>query len=217
MAIKKAFLLLGVLIALLSLRPPQAFALSFGLGQCTGKGSICDLNPTSEKPGDPCGADPVHYVYGHAETCVGTQSPCVPACGIVGNGRCCDPNPKNPPKVSPTSEPGKLQPPPCADKNIDPKKGCAHIDTAIGTISTSINDVVMTIFKIILGISGGVAVLLIIGAGYQMMTSQGNPEKVKEARERLTSAIIGLVFILFSVAILQIIGVDILQLPGFTR
>jgi hypothetical protein len=49
------------------------------------------------------------------------------------------------------------------------------------------------------------------------MTSQGNPEKVQAAREQLTSAIVGLLFIIFSLAILTIIGVDILKLPGFTR
>jgi len=47
------------------------------------------------------------------------------------------------------------------------------------------------------------------------MTSQGSPEAVKSATEQLTSAIIGLLFIILSFVILQIIGVNILHIPGF--
>lgn len=190
-----------------------------GPGTCDNKASICDLNWSNPTPGAPCDADPTHYVYGKTGTdiqCFPDKAPCVPTCGLVGNGRCCDPNPKNPPNVGPTNTPGTFKPPPCHG-SIDPKKGCVSIDTAIGNISTDVNDATNNVFRILLGFAGGVAVLLIIAAGYQMMTSQGNPEKVKEARERLTAAIVGLVFIVFSVAVLQIIGVDILQLPGFSR
>jgi hypothetical protein len=45
-----------------------------------------------------------------------------------------------------------------------------------------------------------------------MMTSTGNPEAIQEAKERITSAIVGLLFIIFSLVILQVIGVDILQI-----
>lgn len=49
------------------------------------------------------------------------------------------------------------------------------------------------------------------------MTSQGDHEKVKEAREILTSAIIGLLFLIFSLVILEVIGVDLLHIPGLHR
>lgn len=103
----------------------------------------------------------------------------------------------------------------CAN-SIDPKNniGCNSVNTAIGPINTNVPSLVSTIFTILLGLGGGVAILLIIAAGYQMMVSQGNPEKVKEARERLTSAIVGLLFMIFSATILQIIGVSILNIPG---
>jgi len=42
-----------------------------------------------------------------------------------------------------------------------------------------------------------------------------HPEALKDARDQLISAIIGLIFIIFSLVILQIIGVDILRIPGF--
>jgi len=89
-------------------------------------------------------------------------------------------------------------------------------DTSLGPITISNPSAfVSKIFQILLSISGIVALLLIITSGYQLMMSQGNPEKVKGARERLTAAIVGLLFIIFSVAILQIVGVDILHIPGF--
>jgi hypothetical protein len=47
------------------------------------------------------------------------------------------------------------------------------------------------------------------------MVSQGNPEKIQAAREQLTAAIVGLMFVVFSLVILQVIGYDILRLPGF--
>lgn len=87
--------------------------------------------------------------------------------------------------------------------------------TALGEIETAPEKFIGTLFGIILGLSGGIALLLIIFSGYKLMTSQGNPEKVQGAKETLTSAIVGLLFIIFSLVILQIIGVDLLRIPGF--
>ncbi len=94
---------------------------------------------------------------------------------------------------------------------------CNGIQTGVGLISTDAASFINSIFTIILSISGGIALILIIVSGYQLSLSSGNPEKVKEAQGMLTAAIVGLVFIIFSVAILQIIGVDILGgiLPTF--
>ncbi len=86
--------------------------------------------------------------------------------------------------------------------------------TALGPIPTTVEGFIKSIFGIILSISGGIAVLLIIISGYKLTVSQGNPDKVKEAQEQLTAAIIGLLFVIFSLVILETIGVDILGLPG---
>jgi Co/Zn/Cd efflux system component len=69
----------------------------------------------------------------------------------------------------------------------------------------------------VIGIAGGIAFLLMIFAGFQIITSTGDPEKLNRGKEILTSAIIGLVVIVFSVFLLKLIGVDILQLPGFEK
>lgn len=102
--------------------------------------------------------------------------------------------------------------PPVLPPVCDLQKNVCH--TAFGDISTNPEAFVGKVFAILLSLSGGIALILIIISGYRLMTSQGNPEKVQAAREQLTSAIIGLLFIIFSLAILQIIGVDILRIPG---
>lgn len=68
-----------------------------------------------------------------------------------------------------------------------------------------------------IGLAGVVAILCIIYAAYILVTSQGNPEKIKKAQELLTSCIMGLMLIIFSVFILRLIGVDILKIPGLSN
>ena len=88
-------------------------------------------------------------------------------------------------------------------------------ETAIGKLETTPGGFINDLFTRVLGIVGGIAVLLIIISGYRLMASQGNPEKVQGAKEQLTAAIVGLLFVIFSLVILQVIGYDILRLPGF--
>ena len=45
--------------------------------------------------------------------------------------------------------------------------------------------------------------------------SRGNPDKVNDAKEQLTAAIVGLLFIIFSLVFLEFIGLDILGIPNF--
>lgn len=174
-------------------------------------------NTNDPNPGDPCTipgvTDGYSYQYGSG-TCLfdfNNNDKCAVRCGFLGTGFCCDPKDKS---HVPPPRPTGLQPPPCKTMQ---NGQCVTVDTAIGPIQTNVAGLVKNVFSILLGLSGGTAILLIIAAGYQMITSQGNPEKVKEARERLTAAVVGLLFIIFSVAILQIIGVDILNIPGFSR
>jgi hypothetical protein len=89
--------------------------------------------------------------------------------------------------------------------------GC--LPTGFGTSSE--DNFVTTLLKFGSGIAGGIAFLLIIVGGFQMVMSAGNPEKLNEGKELVTSAIVGLLFIIFSIFILKLIGVDILGIPGF--
>jgi hypothetical protein len=87
--------------------------------------------------------------------------------------------------------------------------------TAIGCIPTSPQEIIKTIVTIGMSLAGVVVLILILISAFTLSTSQGDPNKTKEAKEMLTSAIVGLLFIIFSVTILQFIGVSILNIPGF--
>ena len=93
---------------------------------------------------------------------------------------------------------------------------CLEINTAIGSIPTNPIAFIERLFSIILLLAGIGALILLIYGGYKYMISRGDPEAVKSARETITSAIIGLLFIIFSLVILQVIAGDILNIPGFS-
>lgn len=93
-----------------------------------------------------------------------------------------------------------------------------EVNTAIGCIP--INDqsaFINFILKWAIGVGGGIAFLLILVASFQIMTSSGNPDRLKAGQELLTSAIAGLIMLVFSIFILRVIGVDILNIPGFAK
>ncbi len=84
-------------------------------------------------------------------------------------------------------------------------------------VKIDIGTLIRTIFLVVLVLAGGVAVLLIISAGYKILTSRGKPESLQAGREQLTSAIVGLLFLIFSYVIFQLIIVDLLKIPGITN
>lgn len=90
------------------------------------------------------------------------------------------------------------------------------IRTAIGDIDPrNLQGFIQQLLNLALGVAGGIAFLLMLFGAFQIMTSSGNPEKMKSGSELITSALAGLLFIIFSIFLLKLIGVDILQIPGF--
>lgn len=94
------------------------------------------------------------------------------------------------------------------DKGIMTAIGCLHV---LGDEATALN----TIIAWAMGVGGGIAFLLMLYAGFMLMTAAGNPERMKAGQELMTSAIAGLILLVFSVFILKFIGVDILGLCKF--
>jgi len=111
--------------------------------------------------------------------------------------------------------PAKVAPSPiCASFNEAGE--CTAINTALGeALPIDLPNLTKTVFTLLLSISGAIILLIVIRSGYILMISQGNAEKIKEAQDRLTSAVVGLLFLIFSLVILEVIGVDILKIPGF--
>ncbi|HOE80806.1 MAG TPA: Ig-like domain-containing protein [bacterium] len=74
--------------------------------------------------------------------------------------------------------------------------------------------VIARIIQIALGFLGTITVVLIIYAGFIWMTSQGNTDKVDKAKKILKSAVIGLLIILLSFAIVTFIINKLLGVEG---
>ncbi len=91
------------------------------------------------------------------------------------------------------------------------------INTALGCISVDNGgqDFVSNVLTLSLGIGGGIALLLILYGFYVLTTSAGMPDKIKAAQQTITAAISGLLFIIMSVVLLNLLGVQILNIPGF--
>jgi hypothetical protein len=90
--------------------------------------------------------------------------------------------------------------------------------TALGCLPNDPRDFVIWILGRAIGIGGGIAFLLMIFGGFQVLTSAGNPERLSSGKDIIGSALAGLLLIIFSLFILELIGVDILGLEnvGFT-
>ena len=130
-----------------------------------------------------------------------TASPSDTQCPFAGRGNCMTT--------------GCGQPDYKSCRNYTCGNGKTIHNVCILTVPTNPTLLIKSLFGIILSLSGGIALLLIIYSGFSMMVSQGDPEKVKGAKETMTSAVVGLLFIIFSLVILQLIGFTVLRIPGF--
>lgn len=100
----------------------------------------------------------------------------------------------------------------------NPEGSCTDgIDTALGCLPYKSEDgqLAQTILIFLAGITGAIALVVMLMATIQIMTAGGNPEQVKKGKELLTGAITGLLFIIFSVTLLRMIAGDIIVLEGF--
>lgn len=88
--------------------------------------------------------------------------------------------------------------------------GGQGIQTALGCINTNPQEFINNLFTILLGLGGGIAFLLMIVGALFVLTSQGQPERVSRGKEVFVGAISGLLMIIFSTFLLELIGVDIL-------
>ena len=164
-------------------------------------------------PGDCQCQLPSNTCAGAGESCQGIQC-CtnVPYCwGHPGDSPpiTCHTGPQVPPTPTPVpTASGGTGISKCDTTGIQTAIGCIHV-------LTSPEVFLGEILKWAIGIGGGIAFLLMLYAGFMIMTAAGNPERLKAGQELLTSAISGLILIIFSVFILKFIGVDILGLDAF--
>jgi len=82
-------------------------------------------------------------------------------------------------------------------------------NTAVtGTVPAlnNLGSLVTLLLPYIFVIAGLILFFVIIGAGFNMMTSPGNPEKTKKASQQLTFGIVGFLIIFISYWIAQLLG-----------
>lgn len=74
-------------------------------------------------------------------------------------------------------------------------------------------NVLPAITNIVIGLTGGLALLFVIFSGIQILTAYGNEEKIGAAKKTLMWALAGLIISMLSYAIVQIL-VSICIIPG---
>jgi len=83
--------------------------------------------------------------------------------------------------------------------------GVAYAQWTMPNPENQLPNLMRQIFVALLAIAVIVGIILIIVSGYKIMTSEGDPRKVQEGKEGLTSAILGLLFVLGSLAIIRVL------------
>lgn len=80
--------------------------------------------------------------------------------------------------------------------------------------SDTFGGLVALIVQILLVVAGSIAVIFLIIGGYRYITASGNEEQTEAAKKTLTGALIGLVIIAMSFAIIAIISNILLGQTG---
>jgi len=83
----------------------------------------------------------------------------------------------------------------------------------------SLNQIIAWFYYFIVGISGFSAFFMFVWGGFQWTYSQGDASKIGEAKDKLTSAVIGVLIVLSAYLILQVINPDLitLSLPSINK
>lgn len=69
--------------------------------------------------------------------------------------------------------------------------------------------IVMNIVQWLILAGGYVALYFIIWSGFKFITAEGEPDKIKQARQTITNAVIGLIIVLVAVAVVRTIQAGI--------
>lgn len=83
-----------------------------------------------------------------------------------------------------------------------------------GQLTATLPQLVQYFFNFSIAIGGIAAFSMLVLGGFRFLTSAGNPSSQKDAKDIITSAIIGLLLLLSSYLLLQVINPDILTLKG---
>lgn len=75
-----------------------------------------------------------------------------------------------------------------------------------------LNEIVAWFYYFIVGISGFAAFVMLVIGGFKYLSSAGNPSTITDAKDQMQKALLGLLLILISWLILQVINPDLIIL-----
>lgn len=84
--------------------------------------------------------------------------------------------------------------------------------TAFGNIPTDPAGFATQVLRIATGLAGGLALILMVIGSVRVLISSGDQQRLSAGRDMIVAAVAGLLFLIFSVLILQFIGVQILNI-----
>lgn len=76
--------------------------------------------------------------------------------------------------------------------------------------------VVQALLNVVFSIVGGVGFLTLIYASFIIMTSQSSPERMNYGKKLVVGAIVGIIFSLSSVFMINLLASGVLKIPGFS-
>lgn len=78
--------------------------------------------------------------------------------------------------------------------------------TGLNCESQSANQLIRTVINWLLGITFGVAILFLIIGGFRVIASGGNPDGQKKGKDTIINAVIGIVIIVLSYVIVNVVA-----------
>lgn len=109
--------------------------------------------------------------------------------------------------------------------NLPPKTKPGKMYTQLGCLGTSlggfqqegaVGNVAQSLLNVIFSVVGGLAFLSLIYGSFIIITSQSNPERLNYGKRLVYGAIIGVIFSLSAVFLVNLLASGILKIPGFS-
>ncbi len=98
---------------------------------------------------------------------------------------------------------------------VDPKKSLKDAASGTGLVSDREPvEIIVEIINVLLYFLGSIVIVLILWAGFKWMTSAGNADAIKKSRETILNAVIGLIIIFASYAILNFVFDNLVDISG---
>jgi hypothetical protein len=84
------------------------------------------------------------------------------------------------------------------------------------SLGMNLNELIIWFYYFMVSIAGLASFVMIVVGGISWLTSAGNPSKTTDAKERIFSALLGLLLVLSSWIILKLVNPDLLILKNLT-